>query len=382
MSSETCNFEEDVEQTHQLQNGANSSTNVLSDYFKISRNEGSFWDSPSIWQQDIPTLIDGTDLNVLVEYFAGVGESSGSSIRYRCPHPEHFDQHPSFSVATLSDGRERAKCWSQCGWHGDALDFIEWHLRIDTRDAIEWLTNWNNNPTSVNAQTVMSENAHEPRNQVPMDNSSPVKGVIASQTMQDYLTWRQWPKEVVAEFSLSVVQEPNGDLRIRHPFLSPDADGIWTASYWQDRSVADSALKWMSPKNGTSTLYNLQSLEREELQAVVICEGPADTISAWVALRNHDGIAVIGVPGAQTWRSEYAQLVQGLKIVVAADNDDAGRNLESAICASVSQEVFIARPTDGDITDTIKTRGIAAVRELLLIALNEESTHHQQASNR
>jgi hypothetical protein len=157
--------------------------------------------------------------------------------------------------------------------------------------------------------TVVTKENLEPRHQVPIDNSLPVRGVTASQVMTDYLAWRNWPTDVVNEFSLLVVQEPNGDLRIRHPFLTPDLDGNWTASYWQDRSTGNSDVKWKSPKNGTSTLYNLASLENEDLHTVVICEGPADTISASVALRDYDGVAIIGVPGAQAWRPEYAQMV-------------------------------------------------------------------------
>ena len=194
--------------------------------------------------------------------------------------------------------------------------------------------------------------------------------------------WRNWPTDVVSEFTLSVVKEPNGDLRIRHPFLTPDLDGNWNASYWQDRSTDNSGIKWKSTKNGTSTLYNLQSLEHENLHTVVICEGPADTISASVALRDYDGIAIIGVPGAQAWRPEYAQLLQGLKIVVVADNDAAGQTLESAICRSVNHAVVIARPADGDITDTGNTRGVESVREFLIAAINENTKVRHEAFHR
>ena len=371
MASETYNFEEISEQSHEVHEHVASSSNSLTDYFQITRNEGSFWELPKTWQQNISTLLDEISLNALVEYFAGIGQSSGSSIRYHCPHLDHLDEHPSFSVTTSPDGRERAKCWSQCDWQGDALDFVEWQFGIETIDAIGWLQDWNQDASSSGPVPPTTE-TRKPCHQVPVDYSSPASGTIASQAMSDYLMWRNWPTKVVNEFSLSVVQEPNGDLRIRHPFLTPDLDGNWIASYWQDRSTGNSDVKWKSPKNGMSTLYNLQSLEKENLHTVLICEGPADTISASVALCDYDGIAIIGVPGAQTWRPEYAELLQGLKIVVVADNDAAGQTLEFAICTSVNQAVVIARPIDGDITDLANTRGVVSLRDFLISAINQD----------
>ena len=380
MSSDTYNFEEVSEQVHESSKSAASQKSAVNNFFKIPNNGESFWDLPKTWRQDIPTLLDDTDLNVLVEYFAGVGEISGSSIRYRCPHPDHLDERPSFTVVMSPDGRQRARCWSQCDWHGDALNFVEWHLGIDTRDAIGWLTDWNETAVAISPLATTRE-TYPTAQLLPVDNSLTVSGVVANQAMADYLNMRDWPSNVEDQFSLSVVQEPNGDLRIRHPFFTPDREGIWTASYWQDRSVGSSDIKWKSPRNGTSTLFNLPSLENEQIHTVVICEGPADTITASVALRNIDGIAVIGVPGAQAWRPEYSQLVHDLKIVVAADNDVAGQLLESAICSSVNQTVLIARPQDGDITDTANIRGMSAVRELLMIAINQDVQNRQQDFN-
>jgi hypothetical protein len=160
------------------------------------------------------------------------------------------------------DGRQRARCWSQCDWHGDALNFVEWHLGIDTRDAIAWLTDWNE--TAVATVPLETTKETYPTAQLlPVDNSLTVSGMVANQAMVDYLNMRDWPSTVEDEFSLSVVPEPNGDLRIRHPFFTPDSEGIWTASYWQDRSIGSSDIKWKSPKNGTST-SDLESLQLPE----------------------------------------------------------------------------------------------------------------------
>lgn len=48
----------------------------------------------------------------------------GLSVRggtVRCPNPDHNDRHPSASIFTGRDGKERLFCFA-CGFHGDALD--------------------------------------------------------------------------------------------------------------------------------------------------------------------------------------------------------------------------------------------------------------------
>jgi hypothetical protein len=106
----------------------------------------------------------------------------------------------------------------------------------------------------------------------------------------------------------------------------------------------------------------------------VICEGPADTITATVALEGHEEIAVIGVPGVSAWRKEWSDLLEGLRIVVAADNDEAGRKLEEAVATSVGKKVRAVRtPLEhNDLTDTAKILGLDNVRRLLLSALQKE----------
>jgi len=328
----------------------------------------SLWAIPYDHPNDIPTLVQDTDLYMLVEYFAGLGQGFGTNVRYTCPNPGHIDNHPSFSVTTFPDGKQRAKCWSQCAWDGDALDFVEWCLGIAKCDAVNWLKDWNSEESAESSPPSKSISPPESK-PAPVDTSTKATGIEAQVLMTQYLVTRHWPSSVVERFSLEVVYDSSGAARIRHPYLLPTTSGELEATYWQDRSLKQSTVKWLSPKNRESIPFNLQSLEPDNLEVVVICEGPADTITASLALEGYSHVAIIGIAGVNAWRKEYVSYVEGLRIVVAADNDEAGRTMETQISQSVSRPVIRVRPSHGDLTDTAINEGLDAVRKFLISAL-------------
>jgi 5S rRNA maturation endonuclease (ribonuclease M5) len=187
--------------------------------------------------------------------------------------------------------------------------------------------------------------------------------------MSRYLTSRSWGIEAVMLFNLEVREYPNHEPRIRHPFYSADTTGEWLLTYWQDRAAFPCANKdrWRSPASGVPTLFNLPALEDKKLDSVVICEGPADTISASLLLQGSH-MAAIGVPGVNAWRSEYEPLFRGLNVVVAADNDEAGRTLEQRIARDLTRcRVSFVRVSDGDLTECVaraRSTSFEALQEL------------------
>ena len=327
--------------------------------------------SPSRASKEAPgnlsDLIAQVDLNQLVSRYTGNGRTSGKVTTYSCPHPAHPDTHPSFTVITNSKGKETAKCFSQCAWQGDALELVKWLEGLSTGEAIKWLRRYlgqAQEPTFYSKPPTPSK---------PLRSLSPkgqeLTGASADRFMKKYLTSRGWSCEVVEKFALSVVLDPSGKPRIRHPYFTPTSSGEWVLSYYQDRGANSSPVKWLSPKDSTPQLFNLKSLEADSLEGVVICEGAADTITASLALEGCPFVAVIGVPGVSAWRDEWAHFVNGLRIVVAADNDEAGRTLEQRIRNSVTSPVTYVRATHGDITEIANEIGLESLRALLLTGL-------------
>jgi DNA primase len=319
--------------------------------------------------ENLSELIQLVDLNQLVSKYTPNGRTSGKVTTYSCPHPAHADTHPSFTVTTNSKGKEVAKCFSQCAWQGDALELVKWLEGLSTGEAASWLRRFIG---QAEAPTFSSKKAEHPR-KIPLlyPQGEELTGESAERFMKKYLASRGWPCEVAERFSLSVVADSFGKARIRHPYFTPNSSGEWVLSYYQDRGDKNSLPKWKSPKGSTPQLFNLRSLEADSLEGVVICEGAADTITASLALEGCPFVAVIGVPGVSAWRDEWSHFVNGLRIVVAADNDEAGRTLEQRIRNSVSSPVTYVRASHGDLTEIANEIGLESLRALLLTGLGE-----------
>ncbi len=153
-------------------------------------------------------------------------------------------------------------------------------------------------------------------------------GVEAERILADYLTTRQWRPETSRALDLHVVRR-NGEARIRHPFT---AGGRWYAA--QDRAVGSSAPKWMTTKGSKLIPYNLDAIVRtkEHLSCLVLCEGPADTITLLDTFGTD--YPALGIPGAGNWKSQWTRAIKSAgwpSVAVASDNDEAGDRLRATI---------------------------------------------------
>ena len=325
---------------------------------------------PGSRREELHELIARVDLPRLVERYSPLVRRTGSTWLYRCPSPDHDDRSPSFTV-TIHRSREFARCWSRCGWSGDALDLVEWMERLDTSDAIRWLRDYLGDcPRPVTPRI-----PERPRRDAPdlstMETRTPPEHV-ASVSLDRYLDRRGVPESerpsIVQRFSLSTVLDSRGEIRIRHPYLVPDATGGARVGWWQDRALGASPIRWLSPPGTTSIPYNLPALESSEIRAVVVCEGPGDTITATRALGDDPEVVAIGLPGASSWKQIYEGLVRGLHVLIATDPDEAGERLAERITSTVPSARRVELETL-DITDLALEEGIGAGRERIIGAI-------------
>ncbi len=309
----------------------------------------------------ISELVASVDLSALVEKYAGPGKRNGSrGYLFQCPHPSHPDTSPSFSVFTGANNKQLCHCLSQCGHIGDALDFVKWVRSCDDKEACDELRGF--------AGVATPRTLAAPKAPRKLQATKPSGLVDDAKALSDYLASRGWPAEVAASFGLQVMRDELGIKRVRHPFYAW-VDGTLTEAGWQGRRLDNSQdRRWWGAAGISLPLYNLPALEAEGLTHAVICEGPADTITAALACSTLPGWACVGVAGAQSWRDEWAQFFGGLSVVIATDNDEAGAKLGQRISASlggVASLIVAACPVDNDLTDTAKAQGLEVVRELL-----------------
>jgi hypothetical protein len=346
-------------------------------------------------------LIAGIDLPALVAAHTGPGKHSGGSWVFPCPNPAHPDTHASFSVFKGRGGVWLCHCLSQCDHIGDALEFLKWHYQCDTAEGVSRLRQFAGLPQVGTHREKSGKRGekHAPQFATSDETSaggiytapekSKTKPVAAPQdpgytvlnepdTLNAYLNARQWPLEVVETFGLKVVRLNRNTeartVRVLHPFTEW-REGAWRETAWQARRIDNSSeRRWLGPLNAPLPLYNLRGLDPAELRAVVVCEGVSDTVTAWLAVRDLEGVGVVGVPGAQAWRREWAAYFTGLEVVIAGDNDKAGALFTAKVAAElrgVASSLIDACPAQevNDLTDMAKAYGIDGVRGLLLGAL-------------
>lgn len=309
----------------------------------------------------IQELVALADLHELVARYATPVKRNAHSSCFHCPNPLHEDKHPSFTVSTSRNGKQMARCLSQCNWRGDALDFLKWIENVNTIEALSMLREF----LGVNT---IAESARRTTKPAPLQQTcTPLSSEKAREFLEKYCRSRSWPLGVIEAYGLHVVLDQKRKPRVRHNYyVKHHESGEWVPGYWQDRGDKYAEPKWLSPRGSTPILFNLPSLEVANLEAVVICEGAPDTITASLALEGCPLVAAVGVPGVNAWQPKWAELFTGLRVVVAADCDSAGEALEQAVSSSLPTPPAYFRPSRNDLTETVKEIGLPKLRELLL----------------
>lgn len=121
-----------------------------------------------------------------------------------------------------------------------------------------------------------------------------------------------------------------------------------------------------SIKGTTNTLYGLETLGNDDTTTVFLCEGEWDAIALSYCCSHsddeaHNSAAVVAVPGASTFKREWAPYFLGKDVYVLYDADDAGqRGVEKAveILGQSARSVHVLvwgpeAPSGADIRDLI-----------------------------
>jgi len=89
---------------------------------------------------------------------------------------------------------------------------------------------------------------------------------------------------------------------------------------------------------GRRTFYNLPEVLKANTIVLVEGETKADPLS-WLWLQDSDGqdVAVTTTGGANSWRSHFAELLQGKHVLILPDTDEPGIRYAEAVRASLER---------------------------------------------
>lgn len=281
-------------------------------------------------------LVARIDLPALVASVVGAGTISGGRHQFRCPF--HDDHRPSLDVSE-HQGRWRWRCWP-CNRWGDALDFVRAVDGLDMVDGIRRLRDIDRTPPApyepATASTSRASRPTPAATTPPVDTTPRLAADHAARVMHRYCNARGWHDDVATLYGLEVVQH-SAQLWVRHPFHTINGTGAG----WQDRNMAAAGHpRWLAPRGWALPLWNLPALTTAHTVPVVICEGPADGITAsWaltLAAGGLDPAAVaVAVPGTASWRQSYAGLFTDRPVVLAFDPDEPGDALAATVAADL-----------------------------------------------
>lgn len=353
---------------------------TLSQYGTVGKNRRYPNSSPNTYEEAL-RRVSFDDLCRLFESYGSTGKRSGRTASYRCALPTHNDSTPSVSVRE-EGGRARWKCFG-CGEGGDYLDLVSKVEGVSSSDALRKLRE-SLGLTSAISRTTTRRPAAKPAAPKTGKKPRPISDVLtrtdAEQTKEvlaAYLHFRSWPANVVERFGLEVVTWKN-EPYVLHP-LRGFVNGEPCLVSWQLRRdprlpETDGAPKYRNPAGVGLVPFGLETLERDDLEGVVLCEGPADAITATLALEEAGlrSWTALGFVGVKNLPSDLPRLLEGLAVVVAFDNDDAGKDGTKKVVETLGRKVVRLLPPRKDLTDSAKAAGLRTVGEWLKTAAGNE----------
>ena len=154
-------------------------------------------------------------------------------------------------------------------------------------------------------------------------------------TLEVYSEKKKLPIEWLREQGLSDVHYM-GVPAVRIPYLKKDGtEGAvrFRLALEKAEDGSDNRFRWR--KGSKPLLYGLWRLgQARETGYVVLCEGESDALTLW-----YHRFPALGVPGANTWRNEWASELDGIgKVYAVIEPDHGGETLWDRLAASPLRE--------------------------------------------
>ena len=256
----------------------------------------------------------------VLEQLEEVKERSGSWIAL-CP--AHNDREPSLSVSEGDAGRALLKCFANC-----ELEEIVAAMGLEMRDLFE-----QNGSGGGGTYT-----------------SSEIRSTDQPPTLENYAAYIGLPVEHLESLSLEQYYRL-GKPAVRIPYLDETGEEILLV---RSRVSLTGKPKILTRKGDKHRLYGLCKLEEARKAGYAwLVEGESDSQTAW-----YYGEPAIGIPGANGWKQEWAQDLDGIGKLYFVVEDEAGEACYRKLAATPEiQERLYRAELDGvkDISELHKT---------------------------
>lgn len=256
----------------------------------------------------------------------------GKNWRTRCPYPDHEDRNPSFLLYSGGGGR----CFSQCNRYWSPAELA---------DLLE------------------------------LETHQPSRGL----TLQELALAKSLPEDFLESWGVKNGVSGSGANRrpcVDIPYLNQDGEVI---SVRKRLSMHESP-RFIWRRGDRTIPYGLARMaEIRKADRVILVEGESDPWTLWF----HD-IPALGLPGASTWRKDYAALLQGLTVYIWREPDQGGNALVRAVAADLPNLRIIEAPPsikDPSELHLLNPDGFAETMEKLLKSARPVAEIQQEASD-
>ena len=268
----------------------------------------------------------------------GCGKRSGRGWITHCPNPDHPDKHPSFTVAE-ENGRILVKCHADCTQDVVIAALKDRGLWF-TPNSMLLITSGNrcNRATGRRNQLKSKEkNGCTPNATVANGATDAGGGSGGGLTLETLAVAKKLPKNFLESLGL-VEQRFKGQARVAIPYIHEN--GEVAAVRYRLSLTGPQRFIW---RRGDRILpYGLWKVgEIRRAGWCLLVEGESDCWTAW-----YHGIPAIGLPGASTWRAEWAETLRELQVFVWAEPDAAGRSLPLKLARDIPS-LMVVTPPDG-----------------------------------
>jgi DNA primase len=284
-----------------------------------------------------------------------LGISLRVGVSSRCPFDDHDDKTPSF---TIFDKNNRWQCFG-CGKRGGAIDLVKFYFHLSFIDARRWLLD----QSSLNASHITPRSKIE---KSPAQNNKVfipekifsevyeafIQACHLSEKGCSYLLSRAISKKTISDFGITQIVDAKSCLSLllkRFDFLTLQESGLLSVRstsqniklaffegdlifpyreggrvvYLQSRCIeCIGKRRWKNLSGIPQRIFNVDILNRKDINTIHICEGVIDTLSAYEL--GKDAIGLMGTSARLP--VSCIQILKKKNVQILFDWDEAGEH--------------------------------------------------------